>query len=344
MPYTLKPELVERISPLVGQGLNGTQIAKAIGLGKREARWYAQQIRARRTSPNGAGPEQTPPAAECAMVPLEAIDLLTQCSADATQTRARMDTDTLDDYAEAMTEGATFPPVVLFPEGDLYWIGDGYHRIAAAQRVGFKTIKAEVRKGGRRAARLYAASANQTNGLRRTNADKRQAVLILLEDEEWQRWSDRQIARHCGVAHPFVAKLRQELSGNGYQMPETRQVRRGDTSYEMDTSRIGAHEVTTTPANGTSEPEDDRAIEPLPIMEPEADDDDAEDDAYTLYLEAWERLSGAHAFWVRHVDGRLVNEVVTRAQAGVSMHIKELRAMADSLQHYAAGLQYACEH
>jgi hypothetical protein len=208
MAYTLKPELVERISTLVKQGLNGTQIAKAVGIGEREARWYAQQIRAGRTSPNGADPEQTPPAVEYAMVPLEAIDLLTQCSADATQTRARMDTDAIDDYAEAMTEGATFPPVVLFSEGDLYWIGDGFHRIGAAMQVGFKTIKAEVRKGGRRAARLYAAVANQTNGLRRTKADKRQAVLILFQDKEWCRWSDRRIAKHCGVSPTFVGSVR----------------------------------------------------------------------------------------------------------------------------------------
>jgi hypothetical protein len=305
MSRTLKPDMLERICPLVEQGLNGTQIAKAVGIGEREARRYAQQIRAGRTSPNGSGPDLTPRAPEPVMVPLAQIDLLGQFRGDGgTQARERLDRDAIQDYASAMEEGAVFPPVVLFRDGEQYWIGDGYHRIAAAQRVGFTAIR----------------------------------------DEEWQQWSDREIARHCGVTHPFVAKLRQELSGNGYQMPETRQVRRGETVYEMDTSRVGAHETTTAPTIGTPEPEDDQATEPTPITEPEAhDDDDAEDDAYTLYLEAWERLSQAHAFWVRHVDGRLVDEVVTRAKADVSSHIKALDAMADSLQFYATGLQRACE-
>jgi hypothetical protein len=53
--------------------------------------------------------------------------------------------------------------------------------------------------------------ANATHGLRRTNADKRRAALTLLQDEEWQRWSNREIARQCGVTHTFVAKLRREL-------------------------------------------------------------------------------------------------------------------------------------
>lgn len=47
-------------------------------------------------------------------------------------------------------------------------------------------------------------------GLKRTNEDKRRAVLILLKDPEWQMWSDRRIACHAGVSNTFVAKLRHE--------------------------------------------------------------------------------------------------------------------------------------
>ena len=34
-----------------------------------------------------------------------------------------------------------------------------------------------------------------------TNADKRRAVETLLNDAEWATWSDREIARQCGVHH-----------------------------------------------------------------------------------------------------------------------------------------------
>lgn len=49
------------------------------------------------------------------------------------------------------------------------------------------------------------------SGERRTNADKRKAVLTLLNDEEWGKWSDREIGRRCCVCHPFVGNVRSSL-------------------------------------------------------------------------------------------------------------------------------------
>ena len=74
--------------------------------------------------------------------------------------------------------------------------------------AGEEEISADIRPGTQRDARLFAVGANQTHGLRRSNEDKRRAVLVLLKDEEWCTWSDREIAKRCGVTHPFVAKLR----------------------------------------------------------------------------------------------------------------------------------------
>jgi hypothetical protein len=41
--------------------------------------------------------------------------------------------------------------------------------------------------------------------------DKRKAVRTLLRDEQWRRWSDREIARRCAVDNSFVTRLRQSL-------------------------------------------------------------------------------------------------------------------------------------
>jgi hypothetical protein len=58
-------------------------------------------------------------------------------------------------------------------------------------------------------------------------------VLKLLTDDEWGQWGDREIARRCAVSHPFVSAMRQESSGNRYQIgPETpRKVTRKGTEY-----------------------------------------------------------------------------------------------------------------
>lgn len=51
---------------------------------------------------------------------------------------------------------------------------------------------------------------NDKHGLRRTNADKRNAVRVMLEDEELQKLSDREIAEDCEVSHVLVWKMRKE--------------------------------------------------------------------------------------------------------------------------------------
>lgn len=118
------------------------------------------------------------------------------------------------EYAEAMAAEAQFPAIVVFTDGVSYWPGDGFHRIEAAKRAGRDTIFADVRNGSRRDALLHAAGANSNHGLRRTQADKRQAIVSLLRDPEWSRWSDREIGRTCAVDPKTVAKVRAELTGD----------------------------------------------------------------------------------------------------------------------------------
>jgi len=127
-----------------------------------------------------------------------------------TQVRMAMDQGAILEYAEAMKEGVTFPPVVLFLDKDIYWLGDGFHRVEAAQAAGKKNIKADVRQGGLREAQFFAIGANHDHGLRRSNADKRKAVEMLLDDPEWGGWSNREIARVAGVAPGLVDKMKGE--------------------------------------------------------------------------------------------------------------------------------------
>ncbi len=128
-----------------------------------------------------------------------------------TQPREYLNELVLSDYTEAMASGVEFPPLTLFYDGSHYWLADGFHRFFAAKKFGVETVVAEVQQGTRRDAILFAAGANAAHGLRRTNADKRRAVLTLLQDEEWQCWSNREIARQCGVTHTLVGKVRSEL-------------------------------------------------------------------------------------------------------------------------------------
>ncbi|MGR1582454.1 hypothetical protein ACSSNL_13430 [Thalassobius sp. S69A] len=157
-----------------------------------------------------------------------------------TQSRAEIHEVTVAEYAEAMADPDTvFPPITVYFDGKDYWLADGFYRVAAWERIGRTEIPAEIRQGDRRRAILHSCAANAVHGLRRTNADKRRAVMTLLEDEEWSQWSDREVARRCGVSHPFVSSIRSDLSGNGYQMQRERTVERNGTTYQQNTANIG---------------------------------------------------------------------------------------------------------
>jgi len=143
---------------------------------------------------------------------MEKLLRIESISIDAgTQPRLEINEDVVAEYAEAMAAGETFPPIVVFHDSKHYYLADGYHRLLAAKRNKMETITADVRPGTRRDAIFCAAGANGTHGLRRTQADKRHAVLLLLKDPEWSQMSDRKIAQHCHVSHTFVSSMRRAM-------------------------------------------------------------------------------------------------------------------------------------
>ena len=158
-----------------------------------------------------------------------------------TQARETLDMVVISEYAEALKNGDQFPAVVVYFDGSDYWLADGFHRVRAAERAGLVAIEADVHQGGQRDALLHAVGANDTHGLRRSNADKRKAVLTLLHDEEWQKWSDSEMARRTKTSPPFVTKIRathlQTFKDSG--AGEQRKVQRGGKTYTMETGRIG---------------------------------------------------------------------------------------------------------
>jgi hypothetical protein len=128
-----------------------------------------------------------------------------------TQLRAKIDQATVDEYRAGWVNEVKFPPLVVFHDGTDNWLADGFHRYHGASAACVPTVPCDVRAGTQRDAILFAAGANQTNGLRRSNDDKRKAVRTLLEDKEWARRSNNWIAEQCGVGDGLVAEVRNQL-------------------------------------------------------------------------------------------------------------------------------------
>lgn len=181
-----------------------------------------QQLR-----PNGIAAR----ALAAAGIPISAIRL-----DGGTQSRALLQDSIIAEYAEALNNGVEFPSVIVFYDGADHWLADGFHRVRAYIATGRDRIAADVRQGTRRDAILYSVGANEEHGLRRTNEDKRRAVLTLLNDAEWSKWSDREIGRACRVHHETVGKLR-GVTGD-FASERTYTTKHGTTAI-MNTAAIG---------------------------------------------------------------------------------------------------------
>lgn len=127
-----------------------------------------------------------------------------------TQMRQQIDSLTVADYANAFASGVKMPDVVVFHDGATNWLADGFHRWHGAKKAGMDKIACDVRAGSQRDAILYAIGANDANGLRRLPADKRMAVMKLLNDPEWSKRSNRWIADAARVSDDMVSDWRKQ--------------------------------------------------------------------------------------------------------------------------------------
>jgi hypothetical protein len=236
-----------------------------------------------------------------------------------TQGRVSINTDTVGEYAEAMTGGQVLPPVLVFFDGVAYWLADGFHRLHAQRKIGAVSIEAEVVNGTLLDAKLHAYAANQSHGLRRSNEDKRKAVLGMLAD--FGAWSDNKIAKHVGVSHPFVGSLRSSLVTVTSEKPAER-------TY---TTKHGNEAVMKTAGIGRAAP----APVPMPARqqqqeaEHEAEDagPSAEEDAY-LAERAQQSASELHVLLDANEPLKLATEKWQQAQS-----------MVDTLQLRIHGLR-----
>ena len=190
------------------------------------------------------GPEDNhrehPTARACSLqvIPIDKLRL-----DGGTQPRAEINLVIVNEYAEAMTEGATFPPITVFFDGADYWVGDGFHRYHAARQNGFLEIEADVRTGTQRDAVLFAVGANAAHGMRRTPADKRRAVLTLLDDGEWSARSNPWIAKQCAVSEHLVRSLRPSRSEEERPTARTYTDKHGNIAV-MNVEKIGKRKHT----------------------------------------------------------------------------------------------------
>ena len=147
------------------------------------------------------------------------------------QTRDGLAKAVVKDYAETLKAGKSLPPVTVVcvnrPDADgsarpLYYLVDGYHRKDAAILAGRTTIDAEITEGTFTDAVRLAIKANAAHGLRRTNADKRNALKLAWENRQDLFGGDPSktvLAEACEVSLSTVKRFYKTLAGGSKEPP-----------------------------------------------------------------------------------------------------------------------------
>jgi ParB-like chromosome segregation protein Spo0J len=183
---------------------------------------------------------------------MKKINILNIRTDGGTQPRLKLSQDLVKEYAEVMREGVVFPPVEVFHDGSEYWLVDGFHRYFAIKSNAVTTIEAIVHTGTLREAQFYAWKANNKHGNRLKAEDIRAIIRIMLNDEEYSKWSNNHIAKELNVSSMTVGRVRvamQEESKKPAQTSVTYVDKHGNTTTMKtdNTKKKKASTPTTKP-------------------------------------------------------------------------------------------------
>jgi hypothetical protein len=98
-------------------------------------------------------------------------------------------------------------------------VADGQLRVEAAKLAGVAHLSCRVRQGTEADAQLYAAGSNRDGACRRSHQDKARAVFLCVTHPEASGLANSKIARHTGVSHGLVKRIRRAVEGRWAESP-----------------------------------------------------------------------------------------------------------------------------
>lgn len=186
---------------------------------------FAKRANARLSSREHQMKNSLPPPAKPAATTVKLKELRTCHEGVDTQFRVERDETTVLRYAEAMKRGDKFPPIDVMATGaGSYYIVDGWHRAAAAESIGRRTISARVYLAPTEGdplvnAQRMALEANTKHGLPLTTGDQLKRAHAILQLPENAETSLRKLEIRYGIGKSTFGRVRRELITKGL-LPE----------------------------------------------------------------------------------------------------------------------------
>ena len=133
------------------------------------------------------------------------------------QVRECLDETWVVELSDLYRGNHAMPPITVVFDGTRDLLVDGWHRIEAQRRawgpdavIAVVVIDASVSPDPMAVAKMRAAMANREAGLRRTEGDKRRAVLLLRSTPEGRKMKHEEIAKCVGVSRSRVTQILSE--------------------------------------------------------------------------------------------------------------------------------------
>jgi site-specific DNA-methyltransferase (adenine-specific) len=176
----------------------------------------------------------------------------------------RIDTGTSPDVVKGYQECYDqLPPIVVFkiPDVKKYVLADGWHRLTAAENLGFEEVEADVKYGTWDDAKEFALLSNLRHGQALTRREKRHVVVefIKLHPERSNNW----IAKDTGTTRKTVETIREKLEAgceihtlevligqDGKEYPRTIEQPKQEETEETEETQETEPEVPTVPMLG----------------------------------------------------------------------------------------------
>ena len=244
-----------------------------------------------------------------------------------TQCRLVIDQPTVYSYLEAMKEGDEFPLMETVFDGSTHWLTDGFHRYHAYKLLGIKEIEVKYKPGTLQDAQIEALKANSKHGKPLSNEDKRNKVEMALKIEGFDKKTDYEIAKICGVSRPFVASIRNPVAKEKQSEAKLKHVAKKAKEIEQNSNQItkGKPLGDVDPYAGQAPDEDEIKAAELALI--------ADQEAMYKMLEADDALATAHAEIKRlnHLNAQLevrLHGLMNEKNEAVKM-IKDLQKQLD---------------
>lgn len=152
------------------------------------------------------------------------------------QPRAQIDLATVQEYAQLMADGRQFPPVVVFHDGSIYWLADGYHRVHAMRASGIATAECIVRQGSKTDGVAYSLHANAEHGKQRDSSDYRKAYEIGCRYSLFGADDSKAVAAALGCSLRWADRLTETARERARQERDAEMARReaaGESTREI---------------------------------------------------------------------------------------------------------------